>query len=464
MKARRSGWADRPLAARLAVLTKLRRRIADEPGPLIDALRRPARTADAESLASEVIPLADAIRFLEREAPHLLRVRRLGRRGRPAWLAGVHAEIVREPHGTVLVIAPSNYPLFLPGVQMLQALAAGNDVLWKPGAGGTAAAAVIEGWLRDAGLPPAALRVLPEDPDSARRAIDEEADLVVLTGSAITAREVLARCASRLVPAIVESSGCDAVFVLEDADLAHVASCLAFGLRWNGAATCIAPKRVFVPSRSLAALEERLGAALSRAGAVAADPRAAALGIECAREAVAGGARLVFGELRVLASMRPVVLSDANPAMRLLREDVFAPFLSLVPVGSVDEAIEADARCPYALGASIFGDEGRARAIARRIRAGSVTINDLIVPTADPRLPFGGRGRSGFGKTRGGEGLLAMTTSKTISVRKGRTLRHLVPPGDREERIFRAWLGAAHGRGLARRLRAIAGIVQESAR
>lgn len=461
---RGSGWADRPLAARLSVLTGLRRRIADDPGPLVEALRRPARAVDAESLASEILPLADAIRFLEREAPRLLRVRRLGRRGRPAWLSGVEAEIVREPFGTVLVVGPSNYPLFLPGVQALQALAAGNDVLWKPGAGGTGAAAVIAEGLRGAGLPPGALRVLSEDPEAARRAIDEEADLVVLTGSAVTAREVLVRCADRLVPAIVEASGCDAVFVLEDADLDRVAACVAFGLRWNGAATCIAPKRVFVPRISLPALEERLVASLSHDGAVATDPRAAAIGVECAREAVAEGARLVHGELRVLARIPPVVLSDANPAMRLLREDVFAPFLSIVPVDSVDEALEGDARCPYALGASIFGDERRARAVAGRIRAGSVTINDLIVPTADPRLPFGGRGRSGFGKTRGEEGLLAMTTSKTISARKGRTLRHLTPPGDREERIFRAWLAAAHGRGLTRRLRGIAGIFKESVR
>jgi len=461
---RRSSWADRPLAARLSVLRALRRRIAEDPGPLVEALRRPTRAADAESLASEVIPFADAIRFLERVAPRLLRARRLGRNGRPAWLAGVEAEIVREPFGTVVVIGPSNYPLFLPGVQALQALAAGNDVVWKPGAGGTAAAAAIAAWLRACGLPPEALRVLPEDPESARRAIDEEADLVVFTGSAATAREILAHCASRLVPAIVEASGCDAVFVLEDADLDRVAACLAFGLRWNGAATCIAPKRVFVPARSLPALEERLDAALSREAEVAVDARAAALGVDCAREAVAEGARLLHGELRPLPRMRPVVLSDASPAMRLLREDVFAPFLSLLPVASAEEAIEADARCPYALGASIFGDERRARAVAGRIRAGSVTINDLIVPTADPRLPFGGRGRSGFGKTRGQEGLLAMTTSKTISTRKGRTLRHLTPPGDREERIFRAWLAAAHGQGFTRRLRGIAGILRESAR
>ncbi len=461
---RRRGWADRPLAARLSVLAELRRRIGDDPGPLIETLRRPERAADAESLASEVIPFAEAIRFLEREAPRLLRTRRLGRNGRPAWLSGVAAEIVREPFGTVLVIGPSNYPLFLPGVPALQALAAGNRVLWKPGAGGTAAAAVIAEWLREAGLPSEALRVLSEDSEAARRAIDEEADLVVFTGSAVTAREVLSRCTTRLVPAVVEASGCDAVFVLEDADLDRVAACVAFGLRWNGAATCIAPKRVFVPARSLATFEERLVAALSRDGDVAADPRAVARGVECAREAVAQGARLLHGELRVLARIPPVVLSDATPSMRLLHEDVFAPFLSLVPVSSAEEAIEFEGRCPYALGASIFGGERHAREIARRIRAGSVTINDLIVPTADPRLPFGGRGMSGFGKTRGDEGLLAMTTSKTISVRKGRILRHLAPLGDREERIFRAWLCAAHGRGLARRIRGIAGVLKESAR
>jgi acyl-CoA reductase-like NAD-dependent aldehyde dehydrogenase len=119
------------------------------------------------------------------------------------------------------------------------------------------------------------------------------------------------------------------------------------------------------------------------------------------------------------------VLAGARPEMALLQEDVFAPWLALVPVRDEAAALEAADACPFALGASIFGPAEAARRVALRVRAGSVCINDLIVPTADPRLPFGGRGRSGFGVTRGAEGLLDMTVPKAISTRTGRFRPHL---------------------------------------
>jgi acyl-CoA reductase-like NAD-dependent aldehyde dehydrogenase len=86
----------------------------------------------ADTLVSEVLPLVEACRFLEREARWILAPQRLSSHTRPFWLRRVTAETSREPLGVVLIIAPANYPLFLPGVQALQALAAGNAVLWKP--------------------------------------------------------------------------------------------------------------------------------------------------------------------------------------------------------------------------------------------------------------------------------------------------------------------------------------------
>jgi hypothetical protein len=103
-----------------------------------------------------------------------------------------------------------------------------------------------------------------------------------------------------------------------------------------------------------------------------------------------------------------------------------------VPVEGAAAMLRADAACPYALGASVWGPPGPAMALARELRALSVCVNDLIVPTADPRLPFGGRGRSGFGATRGAEGLLAMTVPQAISRRVLPFRPHLAParPGD----------------------------------
>ncbi len=134
--------------------------------------------------------------------------------------------------------------------------------------------------------------------------------------------------------------------------------------------------------------------------------------------------------------------------MPLLREDVFVPVVALVPVRNDADALEADARCPYALGATIFGAEPGAAALARRVRAGVVVVNDVIVPTADPRLPFGGRGLSGFGVTRGAEGLLEMTAVKAVCTRHGRRRPHLEPLRAGDEGMVLAYLRAVHGRRL----------------
>ena len=98
----------------------------------------------------EVLPLADACRFLERQATRLLAPVRL--RHRPLWMCGVAAEVQRQPWGVVLIIAPSNYPLLLPGVQLVQALVTGNAVLLKPGVGGLATASMLKQLLVMAGL------------------------------------------------------------------------------------------------------------------------------------------------------------------------------------------------------------------------------------------------------------------------------------------------------------------------
>ncbi len=390
-RAAQAAWAARSPGERLRTLRALRHGIAEDAAGLVHAAGGASGRPDAEILSSEVVPLADACRFLEREAPRLLAPRRLGSEGRPAWLLGVTAEVRREPLGLVLVIAPSNYPLFLPGVQTLQALAAGNAVLWKPGRGGTAAAEAFAAVAARAGLPAGVLTILPEDPEAARQAIAAGVDKVLLTGSAATGREVLAELAHRLVPATMELSGCDPLFVLPGADLDRVARAVRFGLTLNGGATCIAPRRVFVPRALARELEERIGV-------------------------------------------------PPGP-------------VTITPVAGIDEALAEAARSPYALGASIFGPETDAVPLAARVRVGVVVVNDVIVPTADPRLPFGGRGESGFGVTRGAEGLLELTALKVIAVRRARRLFHLEAPDPGDADLFRAYLNLTHAGGLEARLR-----------
>jgi acyl-CoA reductase-like NAD-dependent aldehyde dehydrogenase len=469
-------WAALPLAARLRVLRGLRHRIAARAPELAAAAGAGRGRPWAEVLSAEILPLADACLFLEREAPRLLAPRRLGRSGRPSWLGRVTAEVRREPLGLVLILAPSNYPLFLPGVQTLQALAAGNAVLWKPSPGGILAARALVGLLAEAGLDERLVRVLPATDDSGRAAIAAEPDRVLLTGSASTGRAVLRDLADRLIPATLELSGCDALFVLPGADLGRVARAVRFGLTLNEGATCIAPRRLFVPRGLVKNLEELLAAALADVPPVRIEEESAARIRSLVRGALARGARLLRGGTSQSSSgpsgepfgdpeaFRPLVVLDATPDLPLLREDLFAPVLSVVPVASAEEALEFAARCPYALGASVFGPEKAARALAARVRSGVVTVNDLIVPTADPRLPFGGRGESGFGVTRGAEGLLELTTVKTVAVRHGGWLPHLEPRSEEDGEILRGLLGLGHAARWQDRLAAGASLVRAAAR
>ena len=442
-------WSALPLAIRLKKLRCVRALIAEQAIALAEsaAILRPRSVA--EILTSEVLPLAEACRFLERTARKTLQPRRLGPRGRPFWLGGLRSEIHREPHGVVLLIGPGNYPLFLPGVQMLQALAAGNAVLIKPGHGGGPAAAALARLLANAGLDSNLCQVLPEKPAAAQAAIRCGVDKVFLTGNTTTGEAVLHQCAATLTPATVELSGCDALIVRADADLDLVVRSLAFGLRLNGSATCIAPRRVLVHPTRMAELADRLSRRFppdkNTDDTLPPNPHLA----ELLRETLAAGARLLTGSIASDGSLRlPLIFTGVTPEMRLVREDIFAPVLSLLTVANDEEAIAFAAQCPYALSATLFSrDEAAARSLAARLRVGGVIINDVIVPTADPRLPFGGRGRSGFGVTRGSEGLLEMTAPKVLSVRRGKARPHLDAPHAGDAALFTGYIRAAHGRG-----------------
>jgi acyl-CoA reductase-like NAD-dependent aldehyde dehydrogenase len=236
----------------------------------------------------------------------------------------------------------------------------------------------------------------------------------------------------------MELSGNDAMFVLPGADMDLVAACIAYSLRLNGGATCIAPRRVFATPDDAAVLTRLV------LGRVAAIPPA-------------GVSDRVLARLRVLlpeagaeapaaSPIAPIVVANARPEWGLLREDIFAPVVAIVPVADMDAALAADAACRYALGASVFGPVAEAMRLAGRVNAGSVVINDVIVPTADPRLPFGGRGASGFGVTRGAEGLLEMTTVKVITLRRGRFRPHLAEPGPRDADRFAMMIRLLYGR------------------
>lgn len=466
-------WSGTPLAHRLKLVRKLRQLLAEHAMQLAEASASARQRPALESMTAEVLPLAEACRFLERNAQKILAPRCLGRRGLPLWLAGVRSEIHREPFGVVLIIGPGNYPLLLPGVQMIQALVAGNAVLLKPGAGGTPAANALCELIARAGFDSQLVTLLPETSEAARTAILARPDKIVFTGSAATGEKILAQLAPLLIPATMELSGCDAVIIRDDADLDLTVKALVFGLTLNAGATCMSPKRVFV-HRSLATeLEGRLANAFRHNRPEEAQfstrenqsflPSAASTTLKVLLEdALARGAHFIAGGVQDNNAISgPIILAGVSPASRLLREDIFAPVLSIVTVANDHEAILRANHCPFALTASVFSrSEDAARSLATQVSAGAVTINDLILPTADARLPFGGRNRSGFGVTRGAEGLLELTTTKVVTMSRAQFRPAFERPRTEDGKLFEAYLKLTHGHGIKTRWTALVSLIK----
>ncbi len=389
-------WARTPVTERLRILKRFREFAAARAEALAKTVDRPIE----QTLTAEVLPLLEAARYLERTAEKLLSPKRSNSYA-PWWMRSVDVHTYREPLGTILIIGPGNYPIFLAGVQAMQALVAGNAVLIKPGRCGSPASSLLADWLHEAGVPLEVAAVLDESPEAAVQAIHSGVSKIIVTGSKQTGEAVLAMAAARITPVVAELSGWDPVFLLPDADVDLAASALRFGVTLNGGNTCIRP-------------------------------------------------RVVYGRPELLARLRPALGRIAGE-------------LDFVAVSHEQEAIERAANSGYALGATIFGNPTEARALAASVPAGVVVINDMIAPTAHPGVSFGGRGSSGFGLTRGPEGLLEMTAVKIVATQKSRWHPHLQPLRRGDADLISAFARMCHGATLADRVQA-AGAVWRAAR
>lgn len=380
----------------------------------------------AVTLACELLPLADACRFLEREAARVLRPRVVPFWQRPAWLWGQSDTVYRRPRGVVGIIGTWNYPLLLNGVQVLHALAAGNGVLWKPSESALASAAALADLFARVGFPPGLLHVLPATRAAGQELADADVDHVVFTGSAATGRRLAETLGRRLVSSTLELSGCDALIVLPDGDPRLAARAAWFGMTLNAGQTCLAARRAFVPRSLYSAFLDTLAPLVAAAEPLSLVlPEQARQADRLVHEALADGAHLLrrSGPAALdgtRGEFLPSVVVDARPEMALCREASFAPVLAVLPYDDLADVVRCQAICPYGLAASVFtARPGRVAALTSRLRVGMVTVNEVLVPTAHPATPFGGRRDSGWGVTQGVEGLLEMTVSQTVSAAGG---------------------------------------------
>lgn len=341
--------------------------------------------------------------------------------------------VVREPVGVVVAITPWNYPLHQIVAKVAPALAAGCTVVLKPSEVAPLNAFVLAEVFDSIGLPPGVFNMVTGTGVEVGETLvaHPEVDMVSLTGSTVAGRRIGAVAAQTIKRVSLELGGKSPLIVLDDADIVDAVSGGLSACYLNSGQTCIALTRMIVPRARLAEVE-----AVARAGVetivvgdpfdpattlgplVSADQRDRVIGY--IEKGIAEGARLVAGGptapdgLDTGFYVRPTVFSDVTPDMTIVREEIFGPVLVIQAYDDEDEAVRLANDSIYGLNAGVFsGDPDRAIAVARRIRAGQVQINDGAF---NIHAPFGGYGQSGNGREFGEAGLEEFLETKSMQL------------------------------------------------
>ncbi|CAN5834020.1 aldehyde dehydrogenase family protein [soil metagenome] len=339
----------------------------------------------------------------------------------------------REPLGVVAQIIPWNYPLQIGARSLAVALLAGNATVLKPAEEAPLTPLALAELLAGAGLPPGVVNVVPGlgEVAGAYLAASDDIDHITFTGGAETGRLVMAAAARNLKPVTMELGGKSPSVVLADADLSRAVPVITKALIQNTGQTCSAGTRVVVHASRHDELVDRLAEAFAavRVGRGLDDPDMGPLISAAQRERVLSyldvgreeGSRMVTGgDGRRVEGLdgyfvAPALLTDVTPEMRVAREEIFGPVLSVLAVDDDDEALRTANDSPFGLIAAVWtSDVDRALWLARNLQCGQVYVNSYGAGGGVP-LPFGGYKRSGFGREKGLEAIMEYTQVKTIA-------------------------------------------------
>ena len=367
-----------------------------------------------ESIAMEVLPTVDALRWCAAEGPKILADEKIPYP--QAFLKTKRSFFSYEPLGVVGVIAPWNYPWSIPFGEVAIALMAGNGVVLKPASLTPLLGEKIAEIFRRAGFPEGLIRVVHGGGRIGAALCEAPTQKIFFTGSVEVGRTVGEACARNLKGSVLELGGKDPQIVLADANLAHAVSGCVWGAFANAGQTCSGIERTYVVAD---VAEEFLAGVVRETEALRCgdpldpdteigpmvSPDQAELVAELIDDAVASGARKLTGGPRELPGfsgsyIAPCVLADVTPEMRIMREEIFGPVVPIVTVADEEEAIRQANDSQFGLGASIWTrDREKGERLARRIESGMVWINDHSYSHGAAQCSWGGVKDSGIGRS-----------------------------------------------------------------
>ena len=347
-------------------------------------------------------------------------------------LYGKNIRIIKQPVGVVAAVVPWNMPQFLTVSKVVPALLAGCSVVLKPAPESVLDAQLLAEMVAAAELPPGVFNVVPGGRDVGEQLVSHPGvDKVSFTGSTAAGRQVALACAAGLKQVSLELGGKSAAIVLDDADPVAVATGIQMASLANSGQVCNALSRILVPEARKDEFVDALAAAME--SMTVGDPadtntQIGPLVAQRQQERVWGyiesgqsaGARLVTGGADMPVGLdtgwyvRPTLFSDAHNDMRIAREEIFGPVLTVISYRDEAEAVRIANDSEYGLAGSVFtADVERGYGVATQVRSGTFGVNEGYI--MDPAAPFGGVKNSGYGRELGTEGIDSYTVSQSIS-------------------------------------------------
>jgi acyl-CoA reductase-like NAD-dependent aldehyde dehydrogenase len=404
-----------------------------------------------------------ALGFWAKEAANYLADERV-----PSWdnptVAGKKLVIRYAPMGLVGVIGPWNFPIVNSFGDCIPALMAGNTVILKPSEVTPLSALLMVEMMRECGLPEGVFQVATGD-GSTGAALISQVDCVMFTGSTRTGKAVMKAAADALVPCYLELGGKDPMIVCADANVERAANAAAYWSMNNAGQVCISVERCYVEApvydEFVAKVTETVrglrqgeptAAGTVDVGAVIFPPQMDIVD-EHVRDAVAKGAKVLTGGHGHSEHGRyyePTVLVDVDHSMKCMREETFGPTLPIMKIDNAEEGVRLANDSDYGLQASVWtGDIDRGEALARRVQAGVVCVNDAQVNYTALNLPMGGWKTSGIGTRHGSAGIRKYTKVQSLLVTRW-ALAHepyMFPYKPLQTKLLRGFMKLLYGRG-----------------
>ncbi len=440
-------WAQRPVAERARIIGRIHHEAFARQDELMDLLQIEAGKARYDAFA-EAAAVAVYARYISRTAPKVL-----GRHARQGVVPIVtKAYEVRHPRGVVGLVTAWNYPAVFAASDGYSALVGGNAVVHRPDVQASLSAIWVRDLAVEAGLPEDLWQIVLGPGRSIGTAVVDRSDAVAFTGSTAAGRAVAGRTGPRLIYTALELGGKNPFIVLADAEIDRAVEAVIRACFINAGQTCVGPERILVDrgvydtfrAKLVARVERiRMGAGMNydfEMGCLIDDTQLASVAAQV-EDAVAKGATVLTGG-RPRPDLgptfyAPTVLENVTPEMEVCGSETFGPVVALYPFDSVDEAVQMANDTEYGLHAVLWTRNTRAgMAVAERIQAGTVEINDGIVATwGSADVLQGGMKASGMGRRNGKYGILRFTEPQSVVIQR---LHGIHPPGTMTHELFTA--------------------------